>query len=76
MIQTATSTEQLVGEFLEYAYPLWVTVDEIANEITPYRSEQHIRQMLKRLMNKQTATRRVSDRPRAPFEYRKCNDTK
>jgi hypothetical protein len=70
VIQTSTTTEQIVGEFLQYAHPIWVTVDEIANEISPYRSEQAIRQSLARMINNNTATRRISERPRAPYEYR------
>lgn len=79
MIQTATTTEQIVGDFLEYAYPLWVTVYEIADEITPVRAERSINDALNRMIENQTATRRVRNTPRAPYEYRKeatpCNDT-
>lgn len=66
-----TTTASLVSDMLDYAHPLWVTVEDIANELDEYRSYQSIRDALKVAHERGQVERQISDRTRAPYEWRR-----
>ena len=70
MIQSSQTTRQMLIDILDYAAPIWVTVDEATNEMPTFRSEQSTRRAMNTLHREGKVERRVRDTCRSPFEYR------